>query len=148
MAALGRYTGAVMPELLEPKPDNHCFGCGAANHRGLKLTFELDRERGEVRGRVRLAADLQGSSGMAHGGIIALLLDETMGKLNRLYDGARAVTADLRIEYLRPVPTETELTLVAKIESREGRNLLHRGELLDGAGAVLARARARFVVVR
>lgn len=137
-----------MPELLEPKPDNHCFGCGGANARGLKLTFELDRERREVRGRVRLPADMQGSSGMAHGGIIALLLDEAMGKLNRLDDGARAVTADLRIEYLRPVPTEAEITLVATTEGREGRNLLHRGELLDATGQVLARARGRFVVVR
>ena len=137
-----------MAELLEPKPDNHCFGCGGANARGLKLSFELDRERREVRGSVRLPADMQGSTGMAHGGIIALLLDEAMGKLNRLDDGARAVTADLRIEYLRPVPTEAEITLVATAEGREGRNLLHRGELFDAGGQVLARARARFVVVR
>lgn len=138
----------AMTEPLEPRPENVCFGCGGGNARGLKLSFSLDRERREVRGHVRLPADLQGSSGMAHGGIIALLLDEAMGKLNRLDEGARAVTAELAIEYLRPVPTETEITMVATSDGREGRNLRHRGELLDASGRVLARARARFVVVR
>lgn len=133
-------------EILEPQPDNLCVGCGGANPRGLRLRFELDRARKRATARLRLDPSLQGSSGMAHGGIIALLLDEAMGKLNRLY-GVRAVTAELDVAYLRPVPTGEEIVVEAATEGREGRNLRHSGEIRDAAGRVLARSRARFVAV-
>ena len=82
-----------------------------------------------------------------HGGIIALLLDEAMGKLNRFHD-VRAVTAELSVEYLRPVPVDEEIAVEAEEVSRDGRNLLHRGEIRNAAGKVLARGKGRFVVAR
>lgn len=81
-----------------------------------------------------------------HGGIIALLLDEAMGKLNRFHD-VRAVTAELSVEYLRPVPVDEEITVEAEEVSRDGRNLTHRGEIRNVAGKVLARGKGRFVVI-
>lgn len=133
-------------ERLDPRPDNYCFGCGGANPRGLRLAFELDREQRRVRGRFRLPRELGGAAGMLHGGIIALLLDEAMGKLNRLHE-AHAVTAELDVRYLRPVPTDAEIAVEATEVARDGRSLEHRGEIRDAAGAVLARARARFVII-
>ena len=35
---------------LEPNETNHCFGCGAANPAGMKLTFELDFDARRTRG--------------------------------------------------------------------------------------------------
>jgi len=81
-----------------------------------------------------------------HGGIIALLLDEAMGKLNRFHD-VRAVTAELSVEYLRPVPVDEEIAVEAEEVSREGRNLTYRGEIRNAAGKVLARGKGRFVAV-
>lgn len=133
-------------EHLAPLPGNRCFGCGGANPRGLQLRFELDHEHRRIRSRLRLSEDFQGSHRMAHGGIIALLLDEAMGKLNRLHN-VRAVTAEMTVEYLRPVPVEEEIEIVAEEVAREGRNLLQRGEIRGGNGKVLARARARFVAI-
>lgn len=133
-------------ERLEPKADNSCFGCGAANASGMKLVFEQDHERRKIVGRFRLGAQYQGGGGMMHGGIIALLLDEAMGKLNRFHD-VRAVTAELSVEYLRPVPIDEEITVEAEEVSRDGRNLLHRGEIRNAAGKVLARGKGRFVVI-
>ena len=133
-------------ERLEPQQDNPCFGCGAANARGMKLVFELDAERRVVTGRFRLDAEYQGSMGILHGGIIALLLDEAMGKLNRLHD-ARAVTAELDVQYLRPVRVAEEIVVEAIEISREGRNLMHRGEIRSAEGKILARGTGRFVVV-
>lgn len=133
-------------ERMEPKADNPCFGCGGANARGMRLVFEKDDERRRITGWFRLGSEYQGGGGFLHGGIIALLLDEAMGKMNRFHD-VRAVTAELAVEYLRPVPVEEEITVEAEEVSREGRNLLHRAEIRDAAGRVLARGKGRFVVI-
>lgn len=133
-------------EILEPKLDNPCFGCGADNPRGMKLTFEQDHETRKITGRFRLGPEYQGSNRVLHGGIIAVLLDEAMGKLNRFHD-VRAVTAELSVEYLRPVPIGEDIVVEAQEVSRDGRNLMHRGEIRNIAGKVLARGKGRFVAI-
>lgn len=130
--------------LLEPNPLNSCFGCGGANPRGMRLTFEQDDEARRIRGAFRLGAEYQGGGGFIHGGIIALVLDEVMGKVNR-FRGVRAVTAELTVEYLKPVPIDEELVVEGYEVERDGRNLHYAGEIRNRAGKVLARGRGRFV---
>ena len=133
---------------LAPNPENQCFGCGGANTAGMKLTFEQDNARRRIVGRFVLGETYQGGGGMAHGGIIALLLDEAMGKVCRFRE-ARAVTAELTVEYLKPVRVDQEI-LVEGFEADEpkGRNLFLAAEIRNSAGDVLlARGRGRFVVI-
>ena len=80
--------------LLKPNPENICFGCGGANARGMQLTFEQDDASNKIRGAFRLGPEYQGGTGFIHGGIIATVLDEVMGKVCR-FRGVRAVTAEL-----------------------------------------------------
>jgi uncharacterized protein (TIGR00369 family) len=131
---------------LEPGPTNPCFGCGGANPRGMKLSFELDEVGQRVRGAFRAGAEYQGGPGFVHGGIIATLLDEVMGKVNR-FRNVRAVTAELHIEYLRPVPIEQEVLLEAWPVENKGRSLYNSGEIREASGAVLARGKGRFVII-
>jgi len=131
---------------LEPGPTNACFGCGGANPRGMKLSFELDEVGQRVRGAFRAGAEYQGEPGFVHGGIIATLLDEVMGKVNR-FRNVRAVTAELHIEYLRPVPIEQEVLLEAWPVENKGRSLYNSGEIREASGAVLARGKGRFVII-
>lgn len=131
---------------LTPQADNPCFGCGAANPRGMMLEFESDEERKRIVGRFRIPAAYQGGPGFLHGGIIALLLDEAMGKVNR-FSGVRAVTAELNVEYKRPVPVETAIEVEAFQVEQNGQSLVHAGEIRDAGGRVLAKGRGRFVVV-
>lgn len=132
--------------LLKPNPTNSCFGCGAANARGMQLTFEQDDETRSIRGAFRLGADYQGGGGFIHGGIIAVVLDEAMGKVNR-FRGARAVTAELTIEYIKPVPVDEDLVIEAHEVEKKGRNLFYVGEIANRAGQVLARGKGRFVEI-
>jgi len=132
--------------LLEPNPENVCFGCGGANHRGMKLTFEQDDATRRIRGSFSLGDEYQGGGGFIHGGIIAVVLDEAMGKVNR-FRGVRAVTAELTIEYLKPVRTGQKLIIEAHEVEKNGRNLHHVGEIRDESGRVLARGRGRFVII-
>ena len=135
---------AIHGMLLTPNPTNVCFACGGANARGMKLTFEQDDANRRIRGSFRLGAEYQGGTDFIHGGIIALLLDEAMGKVNR-FRQVRAVTAELTIEYLKPVPVEKDLVVEAYEVEKNGRNLFHAGEIRDASGQVLARGRGRFV---
>jgi acyl-coenzyme A thioesterase PaaI-like protein len=132
--------------LLEPSAENGCFGCGGANPRGMKLTFELDEAGKRIRGAFRIGAQYQGGPGFVHGGIIATLLDEGMGKVNR-FRNVRTVTAELQVEYLRPVPIDQDLRLEAWEVEKKGRSLFHVGEIRSASGAVLARGKGRFVEI-
>lgn len=131
---------------LDPKPDNPCFGCGGANAHGMKLAFEQDDARQRIVGRFRLGEAYQGGSGFLHGGIIAVLLDEAMGKAARFY-GEPAVTAELRIEYKRPIRVNSEIVVEGFVTRRDGRQLYHEGEIRNEAGELLARGEGRFVII-
>ncbi len=131
---------------LEPNPTNKCFGCGGDNTGGMKLTFEQDNVNRRIVGRFVLGERYQGGGGFAHGGIIAVLLDEAMGKVCRFRE-VRAVTAELTVEYLKPVNVQHEIIVEGRETEQKGRNLFMMGEIRDTAGDILARSKARFVVI-
>ncbi len=131
---------------LAPNPANKCFGCGGDNAGGMKLTFEQDNVNRRIVGRFVLGERYQGGGGFAHGGIIAVLLDEAMGKVCRFRE-VRAVTAELTVEYLKPVDVTKEIEVEGREAEQNGRNIFMTGEIRDTAGMVLARGRARFVVI-
>ena len=131
---------------LEPNPKNKCFGCGGDNAGGMKLTFEQDNANRRIVGRFVLGERYQGGGGFGHGGIIAVLLDEAMGKVCRFRE-VRAVTAELTVEYLKPVRVEQEIIVEGRETEQKGRNIFMTGEIRDATGVVLARGRARFVVI-
>ena len=131
---------------LQPNPSNKCFGCGGDNAGGMKLTFEQDNVNRRIVGRFVLGERYQGGAGFAHGGIIATLLDEAMGKVCRFRE-VRAVTAELTVEYLKPVNVQTEIVVEGRETEQKGRNIFMSGEIRDTAGVVLARGKARFVII-
>jgi uncharacterized protein (TIGR00369 family) len=132
--------------MLAPNPANKCFGCGGDNAGGMKLTFEQDNLNRKIVGRFVLGERYQGGGGYAHGGIIATLLDEAMGKACRFRE-VFAVTAELTVEYLKPVNVQSEIVVEGREREQKGRNLFMTSEIRDGAGEVLARGRGRFVVI-
>ena len=131
---------------LAPNPANKCFGCGGDNAGGMKLTFEQDNVNRRIVGRFVLGERYEGGGGFAHGGIIAVLLDEAMGKVCRFRE-VRAVTAELSVEYLKPVSVDKEIIVEGHEARQEGRNLFLVGEIRNEAGEVLARGQGRFVVI-
>jgi uncharacterized protein (TIGR00369 family) len=132
--------------LLKPNPANHCFGCGGANPRGMQLTFEQDDAAQRIRGAFRVQADYQGGPGFVHGGIVATLLDEVMAKVSR-FGNDYAFTAEMTVEYRKPVPVDEDVIVEGWEVKRDGRNLFREGEIRDASGVVLARSRGRFVSI-
>lgn len=80
--------------------------------------------------------------GTVHGGAIALLFDELLGRLT--FIGPLARTAYLHVNYRSGTPIEQELTFSARISRREGRKIWITGEIRDG-DTVCADAEALFL---
>lgn len=127
-------------------PRNYCFGCGPHNASGMHLKFQVEGEEPVVRGRLRLPRKYQGSRHVLHGGIVALLLDEAMGKFNRV-EAVVAPTAELTVQYVRPVPVGRTILVEARRVRQEGRNYWREGTIVDETGKLLARGTARFVKI-
>jgi uncharacterized protein (TIGR00369 family) len=125
---------------------NYCFACGKNNPEGMRLKFTYDEERDCFVCRFRLGKRYTGPPGHAHGGIIATILDEAMGKVNKLRQVV-ALTSQITVDYLKPVPLNKPL----RVESREvrvrGRRHVNMAEILNGKDEVLAHSRGLFIAI-
>lgn len=125
---------------------NYCFACGKNNDEGMRLRFTYDEERDCFVCRFRLGKRYTGPPGHCHGGIIATILDEAMGKVNKLRHVV-ALTSQITVDYLKPVPLNKPL----RVESREvkvkGREHVNMAEILNQKGELLARGRGLFIAI-
>ena len=130
-------------KLLEPVDDGRCIACGPYSEFGLHMHF-TDSEPGAVESRVTLAPGFQGWRGVAHGGVVAMLLDEAMAyaaaSLNHL-----GVTADLRVRFRAPVPTGEELVVLGRVRGQRASVFEISAEIKDATGRVLAFGDGKFV---
>ena len=127
-------------------PVNRCFACGPGNPEGMHLKFYFDEPRRRAWCRFKLARRYQGPPGHAHGGIIATILDEAMGKVNKLRHVV-ALTSRMQVEYLRPVPLGETLIAEGRESSVRGRRHTNLAEIKNQKGEVLARGRGLFIAV-
>src|SRR5215510_4165396 len=127
-------------------PLNHCFACGKDNPAGMHLKFYIDEASRQAVCKFKLARRYQGPPGHAHGGIIATILDEAMGKINKL-SNVIALTKSMNVEYLKPVPLGKPLTVTARAQNINGREHTNLAEISDEHGEVLARSSGLFIAV-
>jgi uncharacterized protein (TIGR00369 family) len=122
---------------------NRCFGCGQANPAGLHLEFLLAEDRSVVC-RTAVPDTFEGPVGYLHGGIIATLLDETMSKSVRAL-GITAMTRNMEIDYLRPVPSNGAIRLEGRVVRSEGRKHWTEAKILNSKGTTLATSNGLFI---
>lgn len=125
---------------------HRCFGCGPGHPTGLHIRcFKTD---GGVVSPVLVERRWEGPPGAAHGGIVAAYLDEILAGAVVRATGRVAVTGELTVRYVRPVPLETPLVGGARVVAAHGRYADVEGsiERLDTA-EVLATGRGRFFFV-
>jgi acyl-coenzyme A thioesterase PaaI-like protein len=122
--------------------DGGCFGCSPSNATGMQLRFR--REGMRVASRYRIPDRFHGAPGVAHGGIVAAILDEVSCAAAVFVDDRYVVTGELVVRYHRPVPVDAPIELDAEIVSRahpryvEIEARVRQGELL------LARSLGKF----
>jgi uncharacterized protein (TIGR00369 family) len=125
---------------------NRCFGCGPANQSGLRLEFLLSDD-GSVVSLPVVTNAFEGHPGYLHGGVIATLLDEAMSKAVRA-QGSISMTRKIEIDYLRPVPSESQLRIEGRVVRNEPRKHWAEARILNEDGIVLAEAKGLFIEVR
>jgi acyl-coenzyme A thioesterase PaaI-like protein len=76
-----------------------------------------------VRAVVELGGKLNGHPGVIHDGILAMLIDDVLGFGFRAAGINMAMTANLNINYLSPVPANSTILIDAHLVRREGRKL-------------------------
>ncbi|EDY50044.1 conserved hypothetical protein [Streptomyces clavuligerus] len=143
-----RHPDAPAPgELLGSHYDD-CFGCGGAQAHGLHLEARAG-DGVTITAEFTVQAAHQGAPGLAHGGVLATALDETLGSLNWLLR-VIAVTGRLETDFVRPVPVGTVLFLQAEIVAVAGRKIYSRavGRIGGPEGPVAVRAQALFIEVK
>jgi uncharacterized protein (TIGR00369 family) len=125
---------------------NYCFVCGMNNPDGMRLKFILDEARQTFVCQFRLSKRYTGPPGHTHGGVIACILDDAMGKVNKLHQVV-ALTREMTIEYLKPVPLHKPLRVEGRELSVQGRQHINTAEILNDKNEVLARSRGIFIAI-
>jgi uncharacterized protein (TIGR00369 family) len=125
---------------------NRCFGCGVANPVGLHLEFMLADDHSVVC-LAEIPDTFEGPRGYLHGGIIATLLDEAMSKAVRV-GGVIAMTRNMEVDYLRPVPSGNRLRLEGRVIRSEGRKHWVEAKILSAEGTTLAHGKGLFIEVK
>ncbi len=122
---------------------HHCFACGATNVRGLGLQLHVEQRSAWT--SFELRRDFQGWDGIAHGGIIATVLDEVMAWSLAGAD-QWGVTARMALEFRRPVPIGVPLRADGTV-TRARRRLIETSARLVAAasGELLATATGTYV---
>jgi uncharacterized protein (TIGR00369 family) len=125
---------------------NYCFACGMNNPDGMRLKFTLDEARQTFVCNFRLSKRYTGPPGHCHGGIIATILDDAMGKVNKLRHVV-ALTKEMTVEYLKPVPLHQPLYVEGREVSVTGRRHINEAEIRNENNEVLARSRGTFIAI-
>ncbi|MBT7164919.1 MAG: PaaI family thioesterase [Victivallales bacterium] len=91
-----------------------CFACDRDHPSGLHLSFVVDVAARTARAQTVLDGCFAGADGIAHGGIVATLLDEAMVYASRAVVPL-AATAKLSVRYRRPTPVRAPLVIMAEV---------------------------------
>jgi uncharacterized protein (TIGR00369 family) len=108
--------------MMNKQPNSEmCFVCGRKNPVGLYMTFH-DNGEDEVVSEYTVPEHYQGYPGIVHGGVIAAMLDEVVGRVSMIGDPHHfMMSVKLNILYRQPVPIATPLRVSGKIVRLRGR---------------------------
>ena len=119
----------------------NCFVCGENNLGGLRLRFEIDKEKQTLQTVFVASPVFQGWDGIVHGGIISTLLDEAMAKLS--YElGYNTVTVSLEIRFKKPAPILEPLLVYGEISEVSKRLVKAKSRVAKEDGTILAEGKS------
>lgn len=116
---------------------------GTMNPIAPPLVYEYDAENLAITGRCTMHVGYQGPPGRVHGGHVAAILDDVLGRTRHL-TGRHCVTGTLNIRYEKATLLNVELVCMARIVEMHERKFIVTGEITCN-DEVTARAEAVFV---
>ncbi len=106
-----------------------CFVCGPENTSGIQL--QMKQMGDETVGDLDIDPRFQGYDGVAHGGIVASVLDAAMVRCLHGLFGKNPITCRLETRYYHETPTSQRLIVIARLTSRRGITCWAEGELFS-----------------
>ena len=129
-----------MPTMNQQYNSASCFACGIDNTSGLRLRF-YDNGTDQVFTRFTIDPQHVGYPGMAHGGIVAAILDEVAGRTVMINHPNRFfVTARMDVRYRQPVPVSVPLEASGRLLKRRATRTRAHAEIFTDTIGVLAEA--------
>ena len=122
--------------------DKRCFVCGEENPSGLGLTFEAGD--GTSSAVFTPGPWHRGYAEMAHGGILAAVLDEAM-VYAAVALGHWVATAEMTVRYRRPAAIGEPLRVTARVTRSAGRLVECEADLRTADGNVVATATGKLM---
>jgi len=127
--------------------NGNCFVCGKNNPNGLRLSFEVNKEKQTLKTTFVASPTYQGWDGIVHGGILSTLLDEAMANL--VYElGYQAVTASIEIRFKKPAPILEPLLVYGEVTEVSKRLIRAKAHIAQEDGAILATGTSTFMKQR
>ena len=127
--------------------NGNCFVCGKNNPNGLRLSFEIDKEKQTLQTTFVASPTYQGWDGIVHGGILSTLLDEAMANL--VYElGYQAVTASMQIKFKKPAPILEPLRVYGEVTEVSRRLIKAKAHISRDDGTILAVGTSTFIKQR
>ena len=125
--------------------DGMCFACGPGNPIGLKLDFHFEGDDYVTTFEVK--PEYQGWSGLAHGGLLATVLDEVMTRI-LWAKGLHTVTGRLEVRYRHPAPVGCVLEVRGRITRHRPPAVETEAVATQSDGTVVAEAKSMSVELR
>ena len=123
----------------------YCFVCGVQNSFGLQLKF-YDNGIDKVWTEYVIPEHFQGYPGVAHGGVIAAMLDEVCSRTAMIADSEHfMMTAKLDIKYRCPVPVGHPLNITGRLTKARDKILQTEGYIYLNEDTIAAQASVTLV---
>jgi uncharacterized protein (TIGR00369 family) len=122
-----------------------CLACGEENIFGLHAQF-MNLDDGSLAASFTTIDEHQSYPGRVHGGIIAAILDELLGRVVQVsHPEIFGVTMELNIKYRAPVPLGEQLLCIGHLDKLTSRCSEAAGVVLLPDGKVAAEGFARYL---
>lgn len=120
------------------------FGSGPDNPDGLQLKLLFDEDTKTVYGEYRCDPKFQGEKDSVHPGVLAVILDETMTRINEAMN-FDTTTGELTIRYLQPASVGENLHLRGWFVKKNRRVVENRAEIENEIGKIVARGKGKYI---
>jgi uncharacterized protein (TIGR00369 family) len=135
-------------KVLKKQANSHdCLICGVDNPLGVKARF-YEMEDGSLEALFSFRSEHQSYPERTHGGMIAAIIDETIGRAVWMVDPTVwGVTIKLEVEYHQAVPYGVTLKCVGKIDKKDKMTFHGVAEIRDQNNRLLAKGSALYMAI-
>ena len=136
------YVPVSILESFQKIPGYNCVGCSPLRADGLHLEPKFNEVDNIAEDILSFPKRCEGFNSVVHGGYIAMALDEIMVYASILQNSHLAMTSELKVEYKRPIITNTPYKIEGKVISQDGQRVQTIGFIKDTDNSIVAQSEA------